>query len=254
MTGYLQVVIEKARPYDVAVPILASLLETTGSTRVVDLASGAGGPWRGLLPTLQARGLAVQVTLTDLAPNRTAAAELQTESGLAYHTDSVSAVDVPEHLRGVRTMFTALHHFDLTEVETILRSAQRAGVGFAAFEASHRSWRGVLATAFIPLFVLLLMPLVKPRHAVSLLLTYLPPILPLLIWWDGFASTLRTHTASELRAVAEAIAEPGYTWRVEEVRVAGAPIPVLQVVGCPDGASQGSWLSGEASRGGRIGS
>lgn len=236
MTGYLQVVIEKARPYDLAAPVLASLLESTGSTEVVDIASGAGGPWRRLLPAARELGASPTVTLTDLTPNHTAAAQIETESGLSYHPHSVSALDVPAELKGVRTMFTALHHFDRAEVERILRSAQEAGVGFAGFEVTHRSWRGVLVSLFIPLLVLVLMPLAKPRRVSVLLFTYLVPILPLMIWWDGTASTLRTHSATELRAIIEDIAEPGYSWTIEEVPVSGAPIPVLQIVGRPEAA------------------
>jgi hypothetical protein len=107
-------------------------------------------------------------------------------------------------------------------------------VGFAAFEATHRSLRGLLVTLFIPVLVLALMPRVKPRGVVPLLLTYLPPLLPLLIWWDGLASTFRTYSARELRALVAEIAEPGYSWHVDEVRVRGAPIPVLQLIGRPD--------------------
>jgi hypothetical protein len=67
-----------------------------------------------------------------------------------------------------------------------------------------------------------------------LLVTYLPPVLPLLIWWDGLASTLRTHRADELRALTREISEPGYSWRVDEIPVRGVPIPVLQLVGRPE--------------------
>jgi len=153
--------------------------------------------------------------------------------GIGYHEGSVSALDVPPGLGGVRTMFTALHHFDREQVRAILRAAQRDRVGFAAFEATQRSGRGLLVSLFIPLLVLVLMPRVRPRRSFALLLTYLPPLLPLLIWWDGFASTLRTYTVDELRAIVTEIQAPGYAWDVREVSVRGAPIPVLQLTGRP---------------------
>jgi hypothetical protein len=130
-------------------------------------------------------------------------------------------------------MFTGLHHFSPEEVRAIMSSAQRDRVGFAAFEATHRSWRGLLVALFIPILVLLLMPLVRPRRFLPLLLTYAPPLFPFLIWWDGVASTLRTYTVSELRDLAAEIGVPGYSWHIEEVAVKGAPIPVLEVIGRP---------------------
>lgn len=234
MTGYLQVVIGLTRPYDVSTPVILDLLEQTSSDRVVDLASGAGGPWPHLLPALKEAWPSLRVTLTDLSPNAQLIAQLGSSDDLRYLTESVSADEAPKELGSVRTMFTALHHFDPARVRSILRAAQRDRVGFAAFEASHRSARGLLVTLFIPLLVLALMPLVKPRRAAPLMLTYLPPILPLLIWWDGFASTLRTYTAEELRSMVAEIAEPGYSWRVTEVSVPRAPIPVLCITGIPD--------------------
>lgn len=232
MTGYLQVVIEVARPYDVAVPSVLELLERTSSDEVVDLASGAGGPWAHLFSGLRKERPSLRVTLTDLHPNAQAASRLRAD-GVDYFAGSVAADAVPAELRGVRTMFTALHHFDPEQVRAIFAAAQRDRVGFAAFEATHRSVRGLLVTLVIPILVLFLMPRVRPRRVVPLVLTYLPPLLPLLIWWDGLASTLRTHTADELRDIVAEIQEPGYSWRVEEVAVRGAPIPVLRVLGGP---------------------
>jgi hypothetical protein len=235
MTGYLQVIIEKARPYEVAVPILAELLEQASSDQVVDLASGAGGPWPGMLPALRRMRPALSVRLTDLNPNARGAGRTDLPPGLTFVPESVPADSVSRELGGVRTMFTTLHHFDVSQVRRILASAQRDRVGFAAFEATQRSAAGLATTLVIPLIVLVLMPWVRPRRLVPLLLTYLPPLLPLLIWWDGLASTLRTYSPEELRAITEEIAEPGYAWSVEEVRVRGAPIPILQLVGRPVG-------------------
>lgn len=234
MTGYLQAVIEQARPYEVAVPALSELLESTSCDEVVDLASGASGPWLQLFEKLRGERPSLRITLTDLSPNHDAAARLRSVDGIDYLSESVSALDVPPGKGGVRTMFTALHHFDREQVRALLASAQRERVGFAAFEATERSVRGLLVTLLIPLLVLVLMPRVRPRRFVPLLLTYLPPLLPLVIWWDGLASTLRTYSVDELRALVTEIQEPGYSWDVRAVPVQGAPIPVLQVLGRPE--------------------
>ena len=238
MTGYLQVVIEQTQVYRSAAPAVAALLNATKSHKVLDLASGAGGPWPRLLQQIQAAGAAPDVTLSDLRPNRAAAIRFEAEEGFHYLMHRVSALNVPEALDGVRTMFSALHHFSRAEVRVILMAAQRQGIGFAGFEATHRSVRGLLVTAFIPLLVLLMMPRVRPRRWGTLLLTYLPPIVPLLIWWDGVASTLRSHSALELRTLVGEMPEPGYSWSVAEVSIAGAPLPVLQVIGRPERVAQ----------------
>lgn len=235
MTGYLQVVIDQARPYRVAAPILGGLLERTGSAAILDLASGGGGPWPSLLSEPGLADARVSVCLTDIEPSHEATVRLSGVSGFEYLPDPVSALAPPDLGHGVWTMFTGLHHFTPEEVKTIMRTAQQRGVAFAAFEATQRSARGVLISLFIPLIVLLLMPRVRPRRFFTLLLTYLPPLLPVVIWWDGFVSTLRTYTVSELEAFAREVKVDGYEWRVRELPVQGAPIPVLSLVGGPTG-------------------
>lgn len=233
MTGYLQAVIEKGQAYAAVAPLLADLVRGAPGERVVDLASGGGGPWLSLLDRLAEEGVTPQVTLTDIEPNRTAATRLGGHPQIRYREDGVSALEVPKDLEGVRTLFTALHHFSPQQVRDILCAAQRDRVPFLAAEATHRSVRGLLVTLLIPLFVLGLMPTVTPRRTLPLLLTYFPPILPLVIWWDGFASTLRTYRAEELRAITADASAPDYEWSVQEVAVRGAPIPLTVVVGRP---------------------
>ncbi len=241
MTGYLQAVIEQARPYRVAAPILRTVLQRTGGTSVLDLASGGGGPWRDLKSEI---GDDVSVTLSDLSPSREARLRFSEEPGIDYLSESVSALDPPATGDLVWTVFTGLHHFSPDEVRRILTTAQNRGVALCAFEATSRSGRGVAVTLAIPLLVLLLMPRVRPRRLLPLLLTYFPPILPLLIWWDGLVSTLRTYTKDELESIAQEISMEGYEWRVRELPVPGAPIPVLALVGAPMGARGTASLGG----------
>lgn len=233
MTDYLQVVIETTRPYDAAIAAIREVIVATGSSRILDLASGAGGPWRHLVARWADELPALHVTLTDIAPHASAVDRFGSVDGITYLPEPVSALELPHLPHGIRTMFTALHHFDADEIRSIFLEAQRDRVGFAAFEATQRSIRGLLMTLAIPLLVLVLMPRVRPVRTLPLVLTYLPPLLPLLIWWDGLASTLRTYSVAELRALVEEIAEPHYAWEVRELPVRKAPIPMLQVIGRP---------------------
>jgi hypothetical protein len=231
LTGYLQTMIARTRPYAPAVPALAALLRETATHDVVDLCSGAGGPWPALRDDLAAAGATAQVTCTDLAPNADAAARLGETAGMRYLEESVSALAVPPDLRGARTMFTALHHFTPDQVRAILADAQAARAPFAAFEATSRSVAGLLVTLFIPLAVLFVMPLVKPRRPLALVLTYLPPLVPLAVWWDGVVSTLRTYRVDELRAIVASLPPAPYEWTVAELPSRG--LPLLALTGRP---------------------
>ncbi len=93
-----------------------------------------------------------------------------------------------------------------------------------------------MATSLTPLMALFLLPRVTPRRWLPLLLSYLPPLVPLAIGWDGTVSTLRSYRAEELRAMVKTIAADGYEWEVLE-RPSGTPLPMTCIVGRPSGAS-----------------
>jgi hypothetical protein len=71
-TDYLQFTIAATKPYAAMVPILAAALQRTGARQVLELCSGAAGPWLWLHPVLAERGVNVSVCLTDKYPNREA--------------------------------------------------------------------------------------------------------------------------------------------------------------------------------------
>ena len=114
-------------------------------------------------------------------------------------------------------------------MRTILRDAADRGVGFAAFEATRRNAPAILVTLLSPLAVLLATPLIRPFRLSRLLLTYLVPLIPLVVLWDGIVSCLRTYTPAELRALAPALDD--YQWTAGEV--GKGPVPVTYLIGVP---------------------
>src|SRR5205823_9089249 len=121
MTDYLQFVIEKARPYAAAAPRLRAALERSGARRILDLCSGAGGPWPGLLKELDGAGLE-HVSLSDRYPNVPAFERIAraADGRIRYEKEPVDAAAVPEHLGGFRTLFSSFHHFPPETARRIL--------------------------------------------------------------------------------------------------------------------------------------
>jgi hypothetical protein len=231
-TDYLHTVASRMGVFDAAVDVLAKGLRATGGDTVVDLGSGGQGPVPRLRRLLEARhGLEVRAVLTDLYPNAEAAGRAEAE-GATYLHRPVDARRVPPELRGMRTLFNALHHFRPDEVREVLEDAQRQGEAIAAFEVVHRTPGGVLGTLLVPLLVLAFTPFVRPLTPLRLLLTYVVPVAPLALWWDGLVSTLRAHRPEELKALTRSLQRPGYTWEVGEVREKGKGA-VTYVLGTP---------------------
>jgi hypothetical protein len=233
-TDYLQTALRLRRSYAATVEPLATALLESRERRVVDLCSGGGGPWLDLVPALRTRGLEVSVCLTDKYPNVAACQRAQATLGsdaLRFEVDSVDATAVPPRLQGFRTVFTAMHHFQPAAAQAVLANAVRAGEGIAVFDFTERSVRGVLAMLAAPLFVLALTPLIRPFRWSRLVWTYLVPLVPLLVLFDGIVSCLRTYKPAELMVLAAAAGNGRYRWESGTLPAPGLPITFL--IGLP---------------------
>jgi hypothetical protein len=205
--------------YAPAVPVLGWWLRRCACTRVVDLCSGAGGPWPHLRAALAASGVEVEVLLTDLDPPTSPGPS----GGIACHPVPVDVRRVPPELRGCRTMFTALHHFRPAEVRAMLRDAAEAGAPFAAFEWTRRTPRRAAAMLLSPLAVWRDTLRMGSPGAARLFWTFAFPVVPAMHGWDAVVSHLRSYTAAELRELAAGAAVEGYEWEVGCVGPEGDP-------------------------------
>lgn len=236
MTDFLRFTMERFAPYAVVAPLLARALTRLGETRIVDLCSGGGGPWLDLVRRIPASGgPVVRVMVTDAYPNRAAQARLraETDGAVSGYPDPVLATSVPEELGGFRTLFTALHHFPPPVAREILAQAVRRGVGIGVFEITRRSLLSLVGMLFLPLFVLLATPFIRPFRWSRLVLTYLVPLVPLAVWFDGTVSCLRSYTPDELLALARADAPGSVDWDAGVIRSSPFITRVTYLIGVP---------------------
>lgn len=236
MTDFLRFAMERFAPYTVVAPLLAPVLTRIDETRIVDLCSGGGGPWLDLLHRIPAAGgPAVRVTLTDAYPNRAAIARLRqkTAGAIDGEAEPVSATAVPDRLAGFRTMFTGLHHFPPAEAQAIVADAARRRAGIGVFEITERSLLALLGMLFLPLFVLLATPFIRPFRWSRLLLTYVLPLVPLAVWFDGTVSCLRSYTVAELLVVARSSDDQGTEWVAGRIRSTPFMTSVTYLIGVP---------------------
>jgi len=222
-TDYLAAAIDLARPFTLLAARIGALCRDAGSDRVVDLCSGGGGPWRHLADEIAAvSGYRPRVTLTDLRPDPAAFAR----AGADGHAEPVDARAVPAHLSGVRTMFDAFHHFSPVEARAILADAERSRTPIVIAEGVRRSAGNVLAMLLLaPLLTLVLTPRIRPWSGWRLFVTYVVPLVPLLVTWDGVVSCLRAYRPSELRELTAGL--DGHGWEIGEIRTRGAVVTYL---------------------------
>ena len=232
-TDFLRTVMALAKPYARVVPRLAEAVEASGATSIIDLCSGGGGPIPHVRRGLVEAGCDVPITMSDIYPNQAAFAYVKREAGggVDFVAEPVDATHVPEHLSGFRTLFTAFHHFPPRYAAGILQDAVEKRRGIGIFEITERGPASlVLPFVNIPL-VLLIAPFTRPFHWSRLSWTYLPPVAPLFVWWDGFVSCLRSYTVDELRAMVEGLPPNDYIWQIG--REPTPPTPITYLIGYP---------------------
>jgi hypothetical protein len=235
VTDALQCILRIGDVYRPIEARLANALQSTGTARLVDLCSGAGGPWIWLHSTLERGNFGpLKIQLTDKYPN-TAARErgqLSRHGEMVYCAESVDATRVPDHLNGFRTMFASFHHFCPSDAAAIIQSAVDRREGIGIFEPPARRALSILLTFLFPLLAVLSVPFIRPFRLSRLLWTYLVPVIPFVLWFDGVLSCLRAYSPQELSKMVATLEINDYIWEVGTTR--GWLVPVTFVVGYPE--------------------
>ena len=154
-------------------------------------------------------------------------------NNIEYITISINAMNVPENLKGLRTQFLSLHHFRPNDAKQILQNAIDTQSTIAIFEAQERNLKSIIFMLFSPINVLLMTPFIKPFKIGRVIFTYLIPILPLLVLWDGLVSVLRTYSPKELDVLINDLENcEGYTWEID--RIKSGPSKIIYLLGYPN--------------------
>lgn len=253
-TDFLEAITGASDVYrSVRADFLAAMLACRAN-QIVDLCSGGGGPW--LSKPWQAvleQQPGLRVLLTDKFPSRELCAKLGRGAAVSAVSIPVDAGDVPaalnglngldglngpngpngtdagRDLRGFRTLFSSFHHFSDDAAIRILADAVRNRHGMASAEVTLRRPRALFVMCLMPLFVWALTPRIRPFRWSRLLLTYLLPVIPFVVCFDGIVSCLRARTPEELLALTHRF--PEYAWKAGYGE--GRWLPPVYLIGVP---------------------
>jgi hypothetical protein len=235
LTEWLRVLWMRIGAYKAIAPVLADVLHESGASRVVDLCSGSGGPLMEIQQELDASGQIFQAIVTDKFPNveRMTELENQTKRRICARLTSVDATAVPSDLTGLRTLFNSFHHFRPVQAEQILRDAYESRQPIAVMEIPNREFVGVAFSFFATFIgVLLLTPTMRPRKPIWWVFTYLLPVIPFIVAWDGWVSHLRAYTPEELLRMT-ARNSSSYRWEVRKLELQKGQFTVTCFLGIP---------------------
>jgi hypothetical protein len=234
MTGFLSQAARMTNLFKDSRTVIERIIKESGNNTIIDLASGAGGGLPPVAAELKKDFPSLKVFLTDLYPNQSA-----NDKTVAQYPDIYSAVatpvdamNVPSHLDGIRTMFLSFHHFRYNEAKKILQNAVDQKKPIAVFEAQQRSLFHLLPMLLSPVSTLLVTPFIRPFRFGRIFFTYILPVLPVVIMWDGIVSVFRTYTIREMQQmISELSRSESFCWQTGLTRP--GPRGVLYLTGVP---------------------
>ncbi|CAK7227021.1 hypothetical protein SBRCBS47491_006428 [Sporothrix bragantina] len=228
-------VIQSASPASLVAEVLQKeVLEKRGASSatfasaspwyMVDFCAGGGGPTPSIERILNGKvdsATPVQFVLTDLHPHvddwAVAAAASPNVRYAAQPVDASAAdpkailqeafgssgASVAPNARVCRLFSLAFHHFDDPLARDILKNTVETSDGFGIFELQDRSFGAFVTTLIFGLGIMVTAPYYawRWRSPMTLVFTYLMPILPFVLIFDGWMSMLRTRTPDEVEAL-----------------------------------------------------
>ncbi|WP_156820720.1 hypothetical protein [Dasania marina] len=228
VTDFLHTLIELNHPFLSKITIMAQAVLATDRCRVIDLCSGSSGPWLHLTEQLRSEiGQPIEVLLTDKFPDQMTSKKVISTEDLACHPDPVDVLAMHEELKGARSLFNALHHFEPEIAQIIIADVVKNNQAIIMFELLQRTWYAVLLALTTPFAVMLLTPLIRPFSFRRLFFTYVIPIAPIMITWDGLVSELRCYTTDELQAMSQCPGSEHYQWHIGAYKHRAMPVTYM---------------------------
>jgi len=232
-TDFLQFLSNKSKMYKPIIPVIEKGLNSASTNQILDLGSGGGGGLLWLNEELKNDNPSLKIVLTDYYPNIAAFEYTRKQTAnISYIKRPVDARKVPNDLKGLRTQFLSLHHFKPYDASKILQNAVDTTSSIAIFEGQERSFISLFAMLFSPITVLVMTPFIRPFKIGRLFFTYIIPIVPLFVLWDGLVSSLRTYSIKEMHQLVENVKNhESYNWEINKVK--SGPSVILYLLGTP---------------------
>jgi hypothetical protein len=196
--------------------------------------AGSGGPLGHIEAYLRTwRQFRVKVTLSDLYPDSSLVSHNGAQNAIHYWPDPVDATNTPAEFNnaGLFTMHLSLHHMTPAFVRRILSNAVSHKRPIAIMEMQRRSICSLLQVAFGVVPAALLSVLVLPFSLYRLFFTFVVPVIPFILLFDGCVSALRTYEPNEVQNILVTVeGSSDYDWTFE---VKNIPLTRVSYIGVP---------------------
>jgi hypothetical protein len=122
--------------------------------------------------------------------------------------------------RPFRLFNLAFHHFEDPLAKAILKNTLETSDGFAIFELQDRTFASFVACMILGIGILIAAPYYawRWRSPLALFFSYIIPVLPFVLVYDGLISSLRTRTPDEVEALLRTCGADSKGWELRSGR------------------------------------
>jgi len=222
MVDYLKFLFGNLNFYKPITPLIVQGLDKSGQNKILDLCSGGGGGIVQVQKNLkELTNNHFKITLSDKFPNIAAFRHIEevTQGKIDFIERPLDAKNVSKGTERLLTMFSAIHHFQPSQVKEIINNAINNKNPIAIFDGGDKNLLPILAILLIhPIILFTCTPFFKPFKISRLLFTYIIPLIPIFTIWDGLVSILRLYNPNDLKRLVKEIDSTTYHWEIGKAK------------------------------------
>ena len=194
--------------YKLWVPAFSDFIANINSKKLMECCSGAGDPLVLIDSQLNKQRFAdVSFLLSDIQPHSEFVDKFNKsdDARFRYIEQSIDVTKTKEEFNYPKIFINSFHHLSPVQVEGVLKENFDARNEIIIMEYVRNSFLGYLSMFVGPLVVLLTLPfIVRLKHLpVMVLFTYIIPLFPLMMLWDGVVSCKHEYSVGRLKKIIE---------------------------------------------------
>lgn len=218
-TDFLQLIMQTFDVFVNVYPKIFKVVKKTNHKNFIDFCSGGGGVILHLRKAFKENfSEEFNAVLTDKYPNVEAFKKLNksTNGEVKFSEDSVDVTEINDDFIGFWTVFNAFHHLSPFAATKFLNKAVEKSMPIAIVEPLDKNIFTIFfQSVFLVLFMFLSFPFLKTFTLKTFLFTYLIPVIPFCVVWDGWISVLKVYRKVDVKKmVSIADQDKKYTWEI----------------------------------------
>ncbi|MCB0390210.1 MAG: hypothetical protein KDD58_02910 [Bdellovibrionales bacterium] len=141
--------------------------------------------------------------LTDLFPLEESIKRYKASKNFHYYNEPVDASNVPEELNYSRIFINSFHHLPPDVAKGVLQNSLKQNKNLLILEYVSQSWVAYFLMMLGPFILFTTLPFVlKGKNLVwTSLFTYIIPLFPIMLLWDGLVSCNRFYTKKDFENI-----------------------------------------------------